>query len=85
VASIKVDAVDSGRLAGNRGGGRRAALERAVRDLPVDETRVAVFRGAIEGGTYTISPQRIAEHLLLLEHTLGAFLIGDGQARSDRG
>lgn len=48
-----------------------AALEQAVRDLPaVDGTRVATLRTAIEQGTYTVSPDRIADHLLQLEQSL---------------
>jgi len=48
-----------------------AALEQAVRDLPaVDAARVATLRTAIEQGTYTVSPDRIADHLTQLEQSL---------------
>lgn len=50
-----------------------AALEQAVRELPaVDEARVATLRTAIEQGTYTVSPDKIADHLLTLEQSLEA-------------
>lgn len=49
-----------------------AALEQAVRDLPaVDEARVATLRSAIEQGTYAVAPDRIADHLMQLEQSLG--------------
>lgn len=48
-----------------------AALERAVEDVPVvNEARVAAIRLAIEEGRYEISPERIAEKLLRMEHEL---------------
>ena len=48
-----------------------AALEQAVRELPaVDVARVATLRTAIEQGTYTVSPDRIADHLTQLEQSL---------------
>jgi negative regulator of flagellin synthesis FlgM len=50
-----------------------AALERAVQTLPVvDEARVAAIRLAIEEGRYEVSPERIAEKLLRMEHELSA-------------
>lgn len=49
-----------------------ASLEQAVRGLPaVDPARVAQFRSAIEQGTYTVQPQRVADQLLQLEQALG--------------
>lgn len=48
-----------------------AALEQAVQALPaVDATRVATLRTAIEQGTYTVSPDGIADHLMQLEQAL---------------
>jgi negative regulator of flagellin synthesis FlgM len=48
-----------------------ATLEQAVRSLPaVDPVRVAQFRTAIEQGTYTVQPQRIADQLMQLEQAL---------------
>jgi negative regulator of flagellin synthesis FlgM len=48
-----------------------AALERAVQNLPiVDEARVAAIRLAIEEGRYEVSPERIADKLLRMEHEL---------------
>jgi flagellar biosynthesis anti-sigma factor FlgM len=48
-----------------------AALEQAVRELPAaDVARVATLRTAIEQGTYTVSPDRIADHLTQLEQSL---------------
>ncbi len=50
-----------------------AALEQAVRELPaVDETRVATLRTAIEQGTYSVAPDKIADHLMQLEQSLDA-------------
>jgi len=50
-----------------------AALEQALRELPVlDTARVATLRTAIEQGTYTVSPDRIADHLMQLEQSLEA-------------
>ena len=49
-----------------------ATLEQALRDLPaVDDARVAATRSAIEQGTYTISPHRIADQLIKMEQSLG--------------
>jgi negative regulator of flagellin synthesis FlgM len=51
--------------------GQLAALEQAVSGLPaVDQARVAAVRSAIEQGTYTASPDNIADHLLQLEQAL---------------
>jgi negative regulator of flagellin synthesis FlgM len=48
-----------------------AGLEQQVRDLPaVNETRVSQIRTAIEQGTYTVNPQRIADQLMSVEHDL---------------
>ena len=48
-----------------------AALEQAIRALPdVDDAKVARIREAIATGTYEVSPERIAEKLLRLEHDL---------------
>ncbi len=48
-----------------------AALEQAVRDLPaLDGVRVASLRTAIEQGTYKVSPDGIADHLMQLEQSL---------------
>ncbi len=50
-----------------------AVLEQAMRELPaVDQARVATLRTAIEQGTYTISPDRIADHLNQLEQSFEA-------------
>ena len=50
-----------------------ATLEQALRELPVlDTARVATLRTAIEQGTYTVSPDRIADHLMQLEQSLEA-------------
>jgi negative regulator of flagellin synthesis FlgM len=49
-----------------------AELEQALASQPaVDEARVASIRAAIEQGSYTVSPDRIADQLLLLERALG--------------
>lgn len=48
-----------------------AALEQAVQSLPaLDSSRVATLRTAIEQGTYTVSPDHIADHLMQLEQSL---------------
>lgn len=48
-----------------------AALERAVHDAPVvNDARVAAVRTAIEEGRYEVSPERIADKLLRMEHEL---------------
>jgi negative regulator of flagellin synthesis FlgM len=49
-----------------------ASLEQAARDLPaVDDTRVAAIQSAIEQGTYTVSPDGIADNLMQMERSLG--------------
>lgn len=48
-----------------------AALERAVHDAPVvNDARVAAVRTAIEEGRYEVSPERIADKLMRMEHEL---------------
>jgi negative regulator of flagellin synthesis FlgM len=48
-----------------------AALERAVHDAPlVNEARVAAVRLAVEEGRYEVSPERVADKLLRMEHEL---------------
>lgn len=54
-----------------------AALEQQLRGLPaVNEARVAQFRTAIEGGSYTIHPGQVADQLMQIEHCLAQ--IGGG-------
>lgn len=49
-----------------------ATLEQTLRSMPaVDEARVTQFRTAIDQGTYTVQPQRIADQLMKLEQSLG--------------
>ena len=51
--------------------GQLAALEQVIRRLPaVDDARVAAVRSSIEQGTYTVSPDDIADHLIQLEQSL---------------
>lgn len=48
-----------------------ATLEKAVSVLPpVDDARVGAIRSAIEEGRYSISPERVADGLVGLEHAL---------------
>jgi negative regulator of flagellin synthesis FlgM len=48
-----------------------ATLEQAVSVLPaVDEARVGAIRSAIEEGRYAISPERVADALVGIEHAL---------------
>jgi negative regulator of flagellin synthesis FlgM len=48
-----------------------AVLEQQLKDLPaIDEARVSAVRTALEQGTYTISPERIADQLLQLDQAL---------------
>ena len=62
-ASTGVQITDSAR--------QLAALEQAIRELPdVDEARVNEIRSAIADGSYKVSPDRIAEKLLRMEHEL---------------
>jgi flagellar biosynthesis anti-sigma factor FlgM len=51
--------------------GQLAALEQVVQQMPpLNETRVAAVRTAIEQGTYMVSPDDIADHLMQLEQSL---------------
>lgn len=48
-----------------------AALEQSLRALPaIDELRVAAVKERLQGGSYEIDPQRIADRLLRLEGDL---------------
>jgi negative regulator of flagellin synthesis FlgM len=48
-----------------------AALEQAVSAQPaVDDARVGAIQSAIEEGRYSISPERVADALVGLEHAL---------------
>jgi negative regulator of flagellin synthesis FlgM len=48
-----------------------ATLEKTVSVLPsVDEARVGAIRSAIEEGRYAVSPERVADALMGLEHAL---------------
>jgi negative regulator of flagellin synthesis FlgM len=48
-----------------------AALEQAVSAQPaVDDARVSAIQSAIEEGRYSISPERVADALVGLEHAL---------------
>jgi negative regulator of flagellin synthesis FlgM len=48
-----------------------ATLEKAVSVLPaVDDARVHAIRNAIEEGKYAISPERVADGLVGMEHAL---------------
>ncbi len=50
-----------------------AALEQATRELPVvDGARVAAVQSALENGTYSISPESVADSLMQMERSLGA-------------
>jgi len=54
-----------------------ASLEQALRDLPaVDEVRVSSIRSAIDQGTYQVSPGKVADSFLQLEHLMGAPGVG---------
>ncbi|HTX23259.1 MAG TPA: flagellar biosynthesis anti-sigma factor FlgM [Steroidobacteraceae bacterium] len=49
-----------------------ADLEQVIQGLPaVDPTRVAAVTSSLEQGTYTISSQNIADHLIQLERAFG--------------
>ncbi|MGH8227934.1 MAG: flagellar biosynthesis anti-sigma factor FlgM [Steroidobacteraceae bacterium] len=49
-----------------------AALEQATQALPaVDTARVTALRTSIEQGTYTVSPDQVADRLIQLERSLG--------------
>ena len=55
-----------------------AALEQALRDLPVvDEARVAAVRTAIDQGSYQVVPQQIADRLMQLEHAFNGLPSGE--------
>ncbi len=48
-----------------------AVLEQQLKELPaIDEARVSAVRTALEQGSYTISPERIADQLLHLDQVL---------------
>lgn len=48
-----------------------AALEQTLRESPaVDPARVALFRSAIEQGTYAVKPEHVATQLMQMEHAL---------------
>ncbi len=51
---------------------RLAALEQAVRDLPsVDQARVSQISSALDDGSYTVQPEKIADSLIRMEQSLG--------------
>ena len=51
---------------------RLAALEQAVRDLPsVDQARVSQISSALDDGSYTVQPEKIADSLIRMERSLG--------------
>jgi negative regulator of flagellin synthesis FlgM len=53
--------------------GQLAALEQTVRQMPVvDDARVAAVRNAIDQGSYTISPDRIADQLTQFEQSFNS-------------
>jgi negative regulator of flagellin synthesis FlgM len=46
-------------------------LEQKLKELPaIDEARVSEIRTALEQGTYKVSAERIADHLLKLDQAL---------------
>jgi negative regulator of flagellin synthesis FlgM len=48
-----------------------ATLEKTVSVLPaVDEARVGAIRSAIDEGRYAVSPERVADALVGMEHAL---------------
>lgn len=48
-----------------------AAIEQSLRELPaIDEARVTDVRRRLDGGSYQIDPQRVADRLLYLEREL---------------
>ena len=62
-----------------------ADLEQKVRDLPaVNEERVSQLRSAIEQGTYTIQPQRIADQLMSLERALSSLPDPDDSSAAEK-
>lgn len=69
-ATVKAPAASSG-VSITHSARQLAALEQAIRALPeVDEAKVARIREAIAAGSYEVSPERIAEKLLRMEHDL---------------
>jgi negative regulator of flagellin synthesis FlgM len=58
---------------------RLSSLEKALREAPaIDEARVAQLRSAIEQGTYTVQPEKVATGLLQMEHALRPLASGPG-------
>lgn len=54
-----------------------STLAQQLHTLPaVDEARVAQFRSAIEGGSYTVQPGNVADQLLQLEQSLAGITGG---------
>ena len=52
---------------------RLAGIEQAMKDQPgVDSQRVSTVRAAIEGGTYKVSADRVADRLVAFERNLAA-------------
>ena len=48
-----------------------AVLEKQLKEMPaIDEARVSAIRTALEQGTYTVSPENIADQLLQLDQAL---------------
>ncbi len=48
-----------------------AVLEKQLKEMPaIDEARVSAIRMALEQGTYTVSPENIADQLLQLDQVL---------------
>jgi negative regulator of flagellin synthesis FlgM len=48
-----------------------AVLEKQLKEMPaIDEARVSAIRLALEQGTYTVSPDNIADQLLQLDQAL---------------
>lgn len=48
-----------------------AVLEKQLKEMPaIDEARVSAIRMALEQGTYTVSPENIADQLLQLDQAL---------------
>ena len=48
-----------------------AVLEKQLKEMPaIDEARVSAIRTALEQGTYTVSPENIADQLLQLDQVL---------------
>ena len=52
---------------------RLATIEQALKDQPeVDTRRVSTIRAAIEGGSYKVSADRVADRLVAFERNLAA-------------